>query len=1058
MANSRREISEKKLTTGGIILFFLFFSMLYSTPPSPTLDDPKHLEPCIYQENFETNELNAWASYPLWQDTAFDPNLRPGRIVPGDPNISLLLRVTPYSHVDQYAGAQKELDLWFTPDSKISLKFYLKTEGKAEYLKIRLGAGKEGQIDFTFSDPPTNRWHEVTVTQKDLAAQNPGLAGRTIELKGLAVLAKFPNADPAMPIYFGLDDIVINAARSAEFVFLEPQTNKLAEWKPLIISRHYQRGEIFQVKGRWPFASERVLLRVSDFASRTKIVFQSRLKPTADGWILPPVKLDWPEGLYLGEIVAQTSGTETARTPFTLLVAPANLSGRHPRLWFDDRGLELARVRIGEERFRQLAESLSRSAREARENLPLENVIFDIDIFPKDEPTLGNVPRSIYAWFDRIRPWRTAVRQNSLAYALLDDQEAGLYAKGLIVRLCGFPIWLHPWFESRGQHIYYPVGELGMDVALAYDLVFGLLSEEERKIVRAGLRRNVVDGCHRSYVEDDLVTNNTSNWVAHITGGSLMSQAAIYGDGEDGASVEPYFTGAVFKLHDMIQKSIGRDGGYGESYGYCNFTMESLSKALPALINVFHIDLSGPIALTYQDIAWATLFDKKFFFYFGDSSGNLGPMTNWAWFLAKRSDPLLGWLYHFFKKEETLADLLYPTDQAPRHDPFGENPVRLFRDIGTTVFRSGWDKDDFVFVMRSGPFYNHQHLDQGTFWLADRGEVFIKERQGSTYYDDPIYQSHYTQPVAHSTILINRNPQSQRVGDPLRFIDGFADQASVDHFLDGTRAAFVSGDIGRLYWNKIRSLKRNVLYLKPRTVLMLDTVEPAENDAEVTILYQAGEFKDIHPDRTASAIHKGSQTLSIAHLWPENRDVRVEETPLYINTLKTSNPLVREGMLTVTTRTDSGPLVVANLLTTAAGKDVLTGSIEKRSGCVEGRMEDLFFIFSTRPGGIYKTPLWTSDALALTWKDEWRFAALCTTLFENGVPVLQSSEPLTCEILPKKMKGYLSRPGEISLRREKRPRSIVLGKKKLDKFIWEDKSRMLKLRLPAGESVLVFYD
>ena len=31
------------------------------------------LEPFIYTEDFETGELNAWASYPLWQDTVCAP-------------------------------------------------------------------------------------------------------------------------------------------------------------------------------------------------------------------------------------------------------------------------------------------------------------------------------------------------------------------------------------------------------------------------------------------------------------------------------------------------------------------------------------------------------------------------------------------------------------------------------------------------------------------------------------------------------------------------------------------------------------------------------------------------------------------------------------------------------------------------------------------------------------------------------------------------------------------------------------------------------------------------
>jgi len=75
-------------------------------------DTKKGLEPFTYKEDFETNELSAWASYPLWQDTAYDPNMRPDTPVPGDPNIALCQRVTPYSNVDNYAGARAPKNSW----------------------------------------------------------------------------------------------------------------------------------------------------------------------------------------------------------------------------------------------------------------------------------------------------------------------------------------------------------------------------------------------------------------------------------------------------------------------------------------------------------------------------------------------------------------------------------------------------------------------------------------------------------------------------------------------------------------------------------------------------------------------------------------------------------------------------------------------------------------------------------------------------------------------------------------------------------------------------------
>lgn len=1035
------------------IVPFILLALVESPLMAQTARPGENLEPYVYQEDFETNELNAWTSYPLWQDTAFDPNFHVGRLVPGDRNISIIQRVTPYTNVDNYAGAQKKLDAFLVPGSVIGLRYYLKTELQPEFFKIRIAGRPEGPVEFTVANPPTNCWQSLTISLADLAGQTPGIGGEPVRVTGLAFLAKFPKADPSMPIYLGLDDIVVKGARTPDFRFSEPAMHKLTEWRPYIPQRLFERGGELRLRGEWPVAADGVSVRISTFTQRDKVLLDSRLKKSGREWRLAPVRLDWPDGLYLGELTARRGRETISSTEFTILIAPSNLRGRHPRLWFDAQGLQAVKKRLLEDRFKPVAEGIQRDAKEARGNLPLEKFYFDVDVFAKDEPLLGNVPRSVYPWFDRIKAWRAGIHDNALAYALLDDKEAGQYAAGLLVKLCRMSPWLHPWFESRGQHIYYPVGELGMDVALGYDLVFDLLDEPGKRIVKEGLWRNVVSGCHRSYVEDNLVTSNTSNWADHITGGSIMSQAATFGDIQDGQSAEPYLTGVLLKLYEVIQKSSGRDGGYGESYGYCSFTMESLAKALPALANVFHIDFSSTLDRTYQDMPWASLLEDKFFFYFGDSSGNLGPMTNWAWLLAGRRDPLLGWAYGYLKKSETIMDVIYEPQKAPRRDPFGENPVRLYRDIGTTVFRSGWKKDDFVFVMRTGAFYNHQHLDQGTFWLADRGSIFVAERHGSTYYDDPYYQSHYTQPVGHSTILVDRNEQSQRVGDPLAFIPGFEDHAFIHQFLDGEAASFVSGDIGKLYWGKVRELRRNVLYLKPRTLLMLDTVVPADKDADITLLYQAGELRDISADERSSIIRKDKNILRISHLWPPKVVVETQETPLYINTLKTEKPLEREGLLAVTARTAGKPLVLANLLGTTANEEP---EVTPGVGCVYGKLPDREFVFSTNPGRMYEQGRWKTDALALTWDERVIFAAACTSLGRDGEALLRSAEPIAFELQAGKIKYCASRPSAVAILVASKPKAVALDGKRLAEHVWDSKTRELRLTLPAGEGTLTF--
>lgn len=1008
------------------------------------------LEPFSYTQDFEKRSECAWSSYPEWQDTAYDPNFRANTIVPGDPNISIVQIVTPYTNVDNYAGTQKSLDAYLIPGSSITLRYFLKTQLAAEYFKVRLASGPDGKLDVTIPNPPRNRWEWVTVTYSDFIRENPRVAGKgQIKVNALAVLAKFPKGDPTMPIYLGLDDVTFKGARALAFQFAEPQMYKLSEWKPYIPQKHYKKGESFNLAGRWPLAADKVTLNVISFTDTTKSFLAAPLKNSGDEWSLRDLKLTWPEGMYLGTLTAWRGTEKLSDTQFTLYIAPAGLGGNHPRLWFDSEKKKWVDSRLKSEKFKKVYDNIISSASSSRSSNPVDRVVWDIDQFPDENwlPTLT-------AWSGtRLGAWESAIHNNALAYAISGDKEAGTYCKELLVKVSEFPYLLHPWMIKRGHGIYYPVGEFGMEMALGYDLTYDLMTENERKVVCDGMMKNIVLGCHNGYVVDNLVTSTSSNWVAHITGGSLMCQAAMYGDSPDMAPLEPYFTGAVFKDHILIQNALDRDGEYGEGYGYFDFSMLSWSKSLPALENVFKVDISGKLNGGYKGLAWAGILKNKEYFYFGDSGGGLRPMTNFAWLLPKYKDPLLGYLYNYLKGGETFMDVLYETADVPKKDPFAENPVKVFKDVGTTVFKSGWEKDDFAFVMRTGPFVNHQHLDQGSFWLADRGVDFITERHGSTYYNDPIYQSWYTQPVAHSTILIDNNHQSQRVGDLLLHVDGFNDYAYVWQFLDGRSAAFTSGNIGRLYWDKVKSLKRNVLYLKPRTLLMLDTVIPCEKDVDVTLLYQTERLGDITAGAKASRITKDGVTMHVRHLSPAFIDAKAVETPHYLSTLRDRNPLVKEGMLTVQARTDGVPQVMANLITTTKGGDPNV-STEEGNGFVSGTADGVPFIYSTRPGAVYTAREFITDAPALTWDSARTFAAITQTLSKNGVLVMEADNPVTFESSAEGFKYNTCRDCTLTLGAPAKPATVTLNGKAIS-FTWNAEKSAVVLGITKGDGMVV---
>ncbi|MCE5248634.1 heparinase II/III-family protein [bacterium] len=1030
------------------MLMFLGAALLCAACP---LHADVVLEPFTYTQNFEGRTLGAWASYPLWQDTAYDPNFRVNEIVPGDPNLSIEERVTPYTNVDNYGGAEKLLDMYLTPESTITFRYYLKTNLPSEFFKVRLAAGKFGKVDFTIPDPPLNRWVWLTVGYNDFVRENPCIAGHDkIKVNALAMLIKIPDADPDMLFYFCFDDITFKGSRAMAFKFTEPEMFKLSEFKPYIPKKHYYKGDTFNLSGEWPLGADKVSLAVVSFTDTTNTVYTADLSKKGETWSLRPLTLSFPEGLYLGKLKAYSGKNMLSDTEFTIHIAPKGIGGKHPRLLFDSVKKQWILDRLKTEKFKQYYDSIPENAKKQRQRIPVESLIYDLDQFPDENwlPTWS-------AWGSHIYNTDSAFLWNSLAYQFCGDREAGEYAKNVLVQLSTWPDFTHPWQTKRGRFSEHRTGSWSHRVAFAYDCTYDLMTESERAQVRRALKDYLVKGAFKTYVENDNITAKTSNWLAMITGGSLTLQAAMFGDGPDVEYLEPYFTGTMMKYYAFIERvTDSKDGAWGEGFGYNSYSFNNMSYSVPSVMNVFNIDVAKPLDGTYKEYIWAGPVKDKKTFYYGDSGPNLDA-DSWAFLLNRFKDPLLSWFYHFLEPGNTLWDAVYEIENIPQKNPSDEDPVKAFREVGTTVFKSGWEPDDFIFVMRTGAFYNHQHIDQGSFWLADRGSTFFEERHNSTYYDDPLYQPWYTQPVGHSTILINGNHQSQRVGDHLVFAEGFDDYAFIYQFLNGQFAAFSSGDIGRLYWGKVKDLKRNVLYIKPRTLLMLDTVVPAERDADVTLLYQTAHLENITAGENTSTVSKDGNTLFIRHLNPDKVQAVAVETPHYLYTLQREKPLVKEGMLTVTARTDRVPLVMANMLTSTKGAQPDITS-EKGDGFMKGTAEGTPFVFSTRPGMYYDTGEFQTDAAAVTWKGDTVFAALCTTLGKNGQLLLKSAEPITCEVSAAGVKYCLAKESAVLFGADAKPQTLTVNGTKVTTITYDSARKGVEVRLPAGEGMVSF--
>ncbi len=1033
---------------------------------------PEHLKTHVYREDFEQGELNAWASYPPNQDTAYDPYIYPGKITADEAGKCLVVKMEPPWPADQILGAVKLLDIMFDRDFSLRFRYYLKTVDSCPELRVHLPLADRSRLIYSHKNPPKNQWAELVLTWDSLAAQ--GLVPHDINLLRLtavAVTAHIPKADPSMPIFLGIDDIEIRGLIEKEFVFVEPEVASLAEWQEKIPLRHYRQGSTFRLTGTFDFSPDRVTLTFCPLTDRNRTILTVPLTEDRDHlWKTKDISIEkdtFPPGLYLGTITAGAESKPLSVTRMTLFVEPRTGKREHPRVLFDPGGLSAFRGRLLNSRFRPVLDRFLARARSYREEIDITKIVFDIDQFPEQDWVV-----SLPAWYrDRFMAFREGLFTNAIAHLSGQDESAAPFIKALLLQLAGWPQWNHPWMEARGFHTYYPLGEFSDAFAIAYDTIYDLLTEQDRQTIRRGLLRNYIIPAYETYIVDNQVTSNSSNWLSHIAGGALISLMAIIGDDPDLGDFEPWLSGFVLKEHKYISTVFGPDGSYGEGFRYYNFAMQSFARTLPALERLFGIDLSGPLLGSHQETIWAAIVPKNTAFGFGDTESYFkqeaqawwigtenGPMNSWAWLLERSRDPSLAWLYHSLKEFDTLQEVLHETGDIPASDPSALGSVRFFPDVGTAVFKSGWREEDFIFVFRSGPFFNHQHLDQGSFYLADRGEIFLEERYDGEhhYYDDPVYRTHAIQPISHNTILLNRNPQSQKVGDPKGFAPGMGDQARLSSWLDTPEFAFVSGDLEKVYIEKLTTLRRNALYIKPRTVLLVDEIVPADEDVEVSLLFHTRWKKDITAGQEESTITKGGAALHIYHLAPEGARKELLTEPHFLYQYA-ARPLIERGYLQVSHETNGRRLIFANLMAATADSGPAPVDISKEDGSIVAR------VFG--PAGQKTVGLsigtsitwgdWSSDALILaTGPEEGFFMGRGTVLRKNRTTVIESERPLVCWLGVTEgrleVRGYLGQASKIILTVDSKPRDVRLNGEPVSDFSYDSKSRTLRLFVPAG--------
>ncbi len=555
-----------------------------------------------------------------------------------------------------------------------------------------------------------------------------------------------------------------------------------------------------------------------------------------------------------------------------------NTASAHPRLFFRADSLPALRAAAASTH-RDIWQPIEQYAASLQGSTPPQSPPDDLDSFRNS----GN----------RLLPL-------AFACAVGEDSAICETATAYLLALATWPEWGQDGERSLA------LAHMLMGTAIAYDWLAPHLTPDERDTVRAAIGEHAHELHEASIV---LYDDEWNNWWTHsylqnhyhvIYSALGMAGLALHGEDERAEEWLRRATERLARAHDFLE-GIG-DGTWHEGIPYQSYGMSMLVPFLVSLRTVQGTDLlphtylqnyamwrlynllpDGTFVMAYGDFAW-------------DWGDNSAPMllrfvaaeydhgyAEWTAQQLIAADPLSAdeWMtpwavFEFlFYNPEVAAT---PPDALPR--------ARVFPDLASVIWRTGWDDDALVFGFKTGAYggrfaYNtfvaeakpweapcyesdcqlnigHDHDDMQGFYLVRGSHWLAPENEGIDKFDTAL----------HNTLLIDgggqQRPSDANYGqEPADFIDT---DASLQQAISTDGFSYLAADATHRYPHDLTGALRAVLFVRPDYLVMLDriTAESPHTPTWVSHFGSGVSVDDNAGTRWVRGDAEGNQMLGVA--------------------------------------------------------------------------------------------------------------------------------------------------------------------------------------------------
>ena len=1031
--------------------------------------------PCTISDDFETGELCGWESYPYAQDIGYEPFTIPQK-QPAHNNskYSIAKIQKPNDIVELSEGFTKRIDLWTTADTHMKCAVFLMSDRTATDLEFSLCLFDGRRYFYHLANAGADKWLEMDIPLGQFTASGKALADGE-HIQAITVKAFYPVVSHLPSYTICLDDFSLNGERPRRFLSVEPASTTFEMYGFSILNKHYFYGDTIGVTVKAEDAPGKgevsgVTCDLLD-PSGKKVVSGLAMTSSGGNWsnnAVYALKRTDPRGQWTIRFTGKTSGGEVT-WEFRFLMPGEKLTPvDHPRLEFTKD--ELAKI---------LADTSPGTKKVIAGITPGPDALKNVDLSTMEESkdesleALTGGPYSMITeggnWWEPITRLSRVISAGADRYTYAGDREAGLKAREAMLKLCGFSLWNHPWQEAHGNHTYYPESYYAVGpVGEAYDLLYPLLSEQDKQYIRQAIMRNALQPFYRDMVELNRMPSSLSNHIAVIVTGMIKAATAIYGEDPSNPCLEPYLSGILAKTKQFMDRTYYPDGGYGEPTTYQDMATRDLVEALDILEKNYGIDYTTttnlkdtwlyPLYVTYSNGRYPD---------FGDVSPSYnlpGPVFRWLSYRTKNP-----WTYSFIQKADesergraSIFNLLWKPEGVTAKNRSELIPSHMFPVKGNMVMRSGWSDSSTVMIFKSGPNSNHYHVDQGTFYLMANGEELLSDAgHGSSYYANPFYACYYTQPIGHNVMLIDNDAESQMPADYENGIAALRDYPHMLHSFAGWSFDEAEGDLACVYKGKLENYTRSFLYMKPDILFMYDRVKSPSPHQYIWLFHAehtggkssiAGEKNNIDITRTRSGLHMDILSPEI-----QSSRIRNSDREESFITLTGASGVTGSDFLAVLFPRATKDAPAAKPVSTLLNPSGWIGAKVEQSGMVTIA---LFRKGATGASTVegYVTDAERFSAMTDAQGDLTRFFFRGCSFGRAETALFRSAKPVSASVVSvtggADVETECDSGTEIILNLKKVPASVMVNDAPVKGFKYDKKTGTLKVAVPAGHAVV----